>query len=415
MKPDVFISHSSKDSETALRLYGHFRDNGINAWISSRDIPPGEDYQSCIVRAIAECRIMLLIFSENSNRSPEVVKELNLANRKYLIPVRIEDVQSPAPAFMYQIANRQVFDISGPSADRLAQLTEFVKQQLERIGDADGVQSAAPQAAPAGTGATAPEAPRRVVLPKTPAPPRTAPLLWLGAGVVALGLLAGWHFLQRPSEGVAPPVAAAEPKASGTVPTVLTTGTGPISPEQLVRYASGIPKDQASAVLNAKLMQRIEGKLDGAQLAIVAALLPPSELPTFLTGLVASGKLAPIGVPALVPLLKLVGSADASRVVKPLLPVIEAAPGVEWIPALDTTKTTNDRVVLWMVLQKAEKLQAFASQGDVETFCANFSQKKRGFGDGCASVAESRRETCLGVQEQEAACLDEVKGSKLAP
>ena len=40
---EVFISHSSADSEVAKMLYRQLEARGISCWISSRDITPGEE------------------------------------------------------------------------------------------------------------------------------------------------------------------------------------------------------------------------------------------------------------------------------------------------------------------------------------------------------------------------------------
>src|SRR5690349_24099916 len=84
---------------------------GIPCWISTRDVPPGENYQEAIVRSLRSARAMVLVFSEAANNSDEIKKELSLASR-YHIPVmavRIEDVE-PSDAFAYELSTRQWLD-----------------------------------------------------------------------------------------------------------------------------------------------------------------------------------------------------------------------------------------------------------------------------------------------------------------
>ena len=44
MAHDVFISHSSKDKQTADAICHYLEQNGIRCWIAPRDILPGEDW-----------------------------------------------------------------------------------------------------------------------------------------------------------------------------------------------------------------------------------------------------------------------------------------------------------------------------------------------------------------------------------
>jgi hypothetical protein len=106
----VFISFSSADKKTAEAVYSRLRSRGIDCWISTKDINPGEDYQNCIVEAINNSDVVLLVFSSAANKSIEIAKELSLASKKIIIPARIEDVL-PEGAFQFQLSNRQFFDL----------------------------------------------------------------------------------------------------------------------------------------------------------------------------------------------------------------------------------------------------------------------------------------------------------------
>ncbi|HSV03362.1 MAG TPA: toll/interleukin-1 receptor domain-containing protein, partial [Phenylobacterium sp.] len=111
MGANIFISFASQDRKVAMTLCSALESRGFKCWISARDIQPGENFQSAIVRAIRQAKIMLLVFTSNSNNSEEMNKELALASQSKLIvvPLRIEDV-SPNDAFAYEFATRQWID-----------------------------------------------------------------------------------------------------------------------------------------------------------------------------------------------------------------------------------------------------------------------------------------------------------------
>ena len=108
MSANIFISFAGQDLKVASTLCKALEGRGFQCWISSRDILPGENFQVAIVRAIRMAKMMLLVFTANSNNSEEMTKELALASQHKLIvvPLRIEDV-APNDAFAYEFATRQ--------------------------------------------------------------------------------------------------------------------------------------------------------------------------------------------------------------------------------------------------------------------------------------------------------------------
>lgn len=52
----TFISFSSKDIETALRVHDALTVRGIDCWISERDIPTGANFQIEIPKAIKKSK-----------------------------------------------------------------------------------------------------------------------------------------------------------------------------------------------------------------------------------------------------------------------------------------------------------------------------------------------------------------------
>jgi hypothetical protein len=112
MSADIFISFASQDAKVARTICTALESRGFNCWISARNIQPGENFQSAIVRAIRGAKVLLLVFTANSNRSEEMTKELALASQQKLmvVPLRVENVD-PSDAFAYEFATRQWIDL----------------------------------------------------------------------------------------------------------------------------------------------------------------------------------------------------------------------------------------------------------------------------------------------------------------
>ncbi len=101
MGHDVFISHSSKNKLIADAICHVLEANGIPCWIAPRDVRAGFEYPAEIIYGIENCRIMVLIFSEDSNaskfvyadvsrdRSVQMPKRTSTSSKDRLIPTRI--------------------------------------------------------------------------------------------------------------------------------------------------------------------------------------------------------------------------------------------------------------------------------------------------------------------------------------
>jgi len=89
----VFLSYSTKDQAAATEICTALESQGIGCWIAPRDIAPGSQWGGSIVEAIEKCEAVLVLFSDASNNSPQVAREMEVAvaQRRPLIPVRIAD------------------------------------------------------------------------------------------------------------------------------------------------------------------------------------------------------------------------------------------------------------------------------------------------------------------------------------
>ena len=80
MNKDVFISHSSADQAQVEEIRRYLERYGFRCWISYKDLSPGENFMEKCREAINTCPIFLLILSENSINSTQVVQEIGVAN-----------------------------------------------------------------------------------------------------------------------------------------------------------------------------------------------------------------------------------------------------------------------------------------------------------------------------------------------
>jgi TIR domain len=118
MAHDVFVSYSQPDRAAAFALAQRVEARGIRVWIAPRDVTPGADWAAEIIDAITNARLMVLVFSGNSNDSGQVRREVERAAHKQLpiLPFRIEDVL-PSKSLEYFLSTQHWMDAFPPPCE----------------------------------------------------------------------------------------------------------------------------------------------------------------------------------------------------------------------------------------------------------------------------------------------------------
>jgi len=126
----IFISYSTKNSDLAQFFCNQLEGMDASCWIAPRNIPSGEDWAEAIVKGIEEANVVALLVSEASVSSPEVAKEIDLANQKRsttILPIRIENVTLNG-ALRYHLSNKQWIDaLDGDQQSRFADAVEAIR------------------------------------------------------------------------------------------------------------------------------------------------------------------------------------------------------------------------------------------------------------------------------------------------
>ncbi|MBP3762583.1 MAG: toll/interleukin-1 receptor domain-containing protein [Bacteroidales bacterium] len=210
MERQIFISYSTLDRDIAYKIVQYLESNGHPCWIAPRNIASGMDYTDVINDAIQNCSALLLVFSEHSEKSQFVKKELATAvsYNKTILPFKISQVELKG-GFLFMLTNVQWIDATSRPESKFPQIIDGLSGKMS----ADDI-------------------------PTTPEPPRrkwglVASLASLAAVVVAAVLAL---VLLLPSKGEAeaaapavdtPKVAEPEPPAA---PAVEEAATQPAAP-----------------------------------------------------------------------------------------------------------------------------------------------------------------------------------------
>jgi hypothetical protein len=93
---DIFISYANEDRDRAAQLATFLETEGWGVWWDRR-IPAGRTWRSVLEDALEDTRCMIVLWSENSVKSPWVAEEAEEARRlgKTLVPVLLQRVEPP--------------------------------------------------------------------------------------------------------------------------------------------------------------------------------------------------------------------------------------------------------------------------------------------------------------------------------
>jgi hypothetical protein len=183
----VFISHSHQDLPAAESIVKALEERGVVCWVAPRDVPAGGSYAEALLNAIEAASCFVLIYSEHSNVSSHVLREVERALKFGLniVPVRFDE-STPSKSLDYLLATVHWLAITPDARDR--SIVKAVEQIAACVANS---KVASPAAAPGGT---------------SPAPITAVPIasssksswLWVGAAIllaIAGGMI--WFFAAR--------------------------------------------------------------------------------------------------------------------------------------------------------------------------------------------------------------------------
>jgi hypothetical protein len=107
--------------------------NGLRCWIAPRDILPGQEWSAAIIDAISKTDVMVLIFSSDANKSPQIRREVERAVAKdvRVLPFRIENVV-PGKSLEYFVSTSHWLDAyADPLEKNVEKLIETIRRLIE--------------------------------------------------------------------------------------------------------------------------------------------------------------------------------------------------------------------------------------------------------------------------------------------
>lgn len=138
----VFISHSSRDAESAEKVCGLLENAGHTCFIAPRDIPCGREYAQEIMLGVERSQAVLCMLSASSNSSPHVLREIEHAVSRSIpiVVYKLEEVELTKSMEYFLMAHQWMNQKADDDYDAIVKCIDAL--------EADSVQRGAAQSAP---------------------------------------------------------------------------------------------------------------------------------------------------------------------------------------------------------------------------------------------------------------------------
>jgi anti-sigma regulatory factor (Ser/Thr protein kinase) len=130
----VFLSYSSSDRTVAESVCQRIEAEHIACWMAPRDVRPGQDYGEAILNGLQSASVLVLIFSEKSNVSKHVLREVERSVHfgKTILLFRIEECK-PTKSLEYFLSSPHWLDaFTGSLEDHIKQLALLLRTMLSQ-------------------------------------------------------------------------------------------------------------------------------------------------------------------------------------------------------------------------------------------------------------------------------------------
>lgn len=139
LRPDVFISYSSKNKEIADEIVKEFESNNIKCWYAPRDIMPGEEWVTAVTGGLESSKVLVLIYTDESNESRQVMNEVAVAFNagKTIVPFRLTENKMNSEFEYYLTRVHWLDGVTKTLKDNIVELRKYIQIILSGIDNAD--------------------------------------------------------------------------------------------------------------------------------------------------------------------------------------------------------------------------------------------------------------------------------------
>lgn len=132
---EIFISYSRQDKDFVDKISLFFKTNGLSCWVDETDIVVSDDYLKAIANAIVAAKIMIVVLSNDTNKSDFVKNEIRLAieNKLKIIVFKVENIKSLEGLEFFLGLSQHINAYQGDFDDKLEKLYTDCCELLQQV------------------------------------------------------------------------------------------------------------------------------------------------------------------------------------------------------------------------------------------------------------------------------------------
>lgn len=126
----VFISYQSNSFEFVLKLSNYLESNGVKTWYAPRNIKFGSMWPDKLCAAIKNCKVLLLLYTQEADRSKHVMREVQIADdfMKPILWLKLDN-SNPSKTLKYFLSLIQSLEWDGDQERIFHLLLKILNQE----------------------------------------------------------------------------------------------------------------------------------------------------------------------------------------------------------------------------------------------------------------------------------------------
>ena len=133
---DVFISYRHSNTELVKPIVEEFQRRGISYFIDMKDIDYGDEYSNVIYRAILDCKIMLIVLTEDVKGSKDIPREIRIAcnKDKEIFPYKIGFFNIDILDYLeYDICLVNSYEVPCQTSETITEIANRIESKLNEL------------------------------------------------------------------------------------------------------------------------------------------------------------------------------------------------------------------------------------------------------------------------------------------
>ena len=131
---DVFISYRRCNADLVKPIENELQRRNISYFIDRVGVDYGMDYSGIIARAVKQCKVLLVVWTQEADDSPDMLREIKMAfdNHKIVVPYKVGTFNvTDHDAIYYQLSAVNRYEVLTQTPSTIKELVNKIEKRLK--------------------------------------------------------------------------------------------------------------------------------------------------------------------------------------------------------------------------------------------------------------------------------------------